>query len=252
MSAFNENNIKIKKERRKKYNTITERVDARRISNRISKRKSRIKLRESFVYKPNFKKDYKEGIYLSIKKLKFTHQATLKFNKFTGIDYAVKACDFFRDRLIALNVCSNIIYTYEYGAGDKKIHIHLAIDLLEKFQNRYNSELVIANFLDRIWNNQRVRNGTVWIKEFASDTHKENYLTYIFKQVLPDSEKHFRQKQVDLYYIHRFTDVPILKELTQSNAPVLNIEKPETALVEQDFNPMILIKILITIVLSLL
>jgi len=223
------NELKIVKQRRKRYNTDIERKQANRTNKanyqanyRAKKKIEREKNKTTFsdaVYALN--------IFNAISELSFGHEITLRFNKYVSIEYASKAAIYFTEYLQKHNITNNIIYSIEYGS-DRNIHIHLALNFKVEFLNLYGSDKAIQGKLHSIWNNDKVKNGAVWVRAFKSKEHKKNYLNYILKEILPLSLFHYKQKQVDLYYIQSFANNTIEqnigfdKELTTvlSNAKI--------------------------------
>ncbi|MBC8987561.1 hypothetical protein H9X96_17465 [Pedobacter sp. N36a] len=196
----------VKKERKKRYNNEIDRKQAVRITKAKYQRQYRqdqkVKKKEEEARFSNV--TYQNDIYNSIKDLDFNYQITLRFNKFTSIECATSAAQYFIKRLG--NGITNVVSTPEYGA-DHNVHMHLAIQFSKQFLFLYTDDKLIKNYLYSIWNNNKRRNGAVWVGQFLNEIHKKNYLKYMFKQVLPQSQWHYKQKQVDLYHIHAF-DIP--------------------------------------------
>ncbi|RZJ51019.1 MAG: hypothetical protein EOO44_15295 [Flavobacterium sp.] len=233
--------IKLKTERKKKYATEEERKEAIRENKRRSKAKA--KLRNNI---PNPKSvndlsklSYRNDQFSSIKGLKFTHQCTLRFSKFTMIDDAEKKVGYFRDSLQKLKVTKNIVSYLEYGA-DENIHIHLAFNFKEQFLNRYNSIEKVRAYLHNIWNSN-AKNGAVWVNAFQDDLHKVNYLNYILKQVFPNSCSHKRHRQIETLYVESYNDLNEIHsemDITASSLdalPFMALSKPKNQNLLKDF-----------------
>nr|WP_121271592.1 hypothetical protein [Pedobacter schmidteae] len=195
----------------RKYPTETERINARRLTYRRSKRKTRAVSKLKKIQETQKKvfvgNSYVNNIYESIKDLIFGYEGTLRFNRFTSIENAEKAVITFFKRLGSC--CENYIYTFEKGE-DRNIHIHLALEFSKSFLSKHKDDLSIINYLSIIWNEHK-KQGKAWVRELKTVEHKLNYLKYMFKEVLPASTSHFKQKQVDLYYIHSFVNCSTAK-----------------------------------------
>jgi hypothetical protein len=198
--------LKVVKVRKKKYKNNIDRVQAVRTTKakyqakyRLRKREEKIKEQQKFT-----NKTYQTDIYNSIKHLDFEYQATLRFNNYTSIEFATAALQYLTKRLD--KGVLNHVATLEHGA-DNNIHIHLALQFSKEFLSLYATRKRLKQYLYSIWNNETIKNGAVWIRRFRTIQHKENYLQYMFKQVLPVSKFHHKQKQVDHYYIQSFRNI---------------------------------------------
>lgn len=198
--------VVINKRRRKrngyKFNNDIDRKNSERFSKANSERKRRVKLRKRITKEvvSDFDKRYIDDLFNSIKELEFTHILTLRFNQFVSIEYAEKAASYFSNYLIKYGITSNQFRVTEYGK-DRHIHLHFSLIFNSGFIDLYSTDKDIEGFLYKIWNNDMVQNGTVFVETIEN---KHAYLRYLTKELIPKSKLHFKQKQIDYWYIQNF------------------------------------------------
>lgn len=198
--------VVINKRRRKregyKFNNDIDRKNSERFSKAKSERKRRVKIRERITEEviSDFDKRYIDDLFNSIKGLEFTHILTLRFNQFVSIEYAEKAAIYFSNYLIKYGITSNQFRVTEYGK-DRHIHLHFSLRFNSGFVDLYTSDKAIEGFLHKIWNNDMVQNGAVFVETIKN---KYGYLRYLTKELIPKSKLHFKQKQIDYWYIQSF------------------------------------------------
>lgn len=198
--------LKLVIERKKRYSNNIDKVNARRLTWSKSQAKSRaIKNKNKAKELAEFSDaTYQNDIYINIKDLTFYHQGTLRFNKFVSIEYATTAVEYYKNKV--KSCVTNLVYTFQKGK-DNNIHIHFAYQFTNEFLSLYRNNGQITKYLHSVWNNDKMKNGAVWVNRFDDNQHKKNYLRYMFREVLPLSKWHYKQKEVDLYYVLSFANI---------------------------------------------